>query len=127
MNVDEALQALGAVRAGALKRRQRLAPTEVATDIPAADALESVAYEMAAPESMTFSAPTEPLESEPAEPAAQDSAPAAAPVVQPSRPVRTSEDTDVMKKLPQGLVVGAVNGTLFTENPFANVKSLDEI
>ena len=62
-------------------------------------------------------------------------APAPAPVVHPPEATiaetaiatHKTEETDVTKKAPPGLVVGTANGTLFTENPFAHVKSLSGI
>ncbi len=52
-----------------------------------------------------------------------------APVVRHSTPASISERREeapdtTMKHAPQGLVIGAVNGNLFTENPFAHTGSL---
>jgi len=108
MSVEQALSALGALQTGAVAPRQRVpALREPGTGGSAAD-------RPGIPPNIPTQASTE-------------EAPAPSPPPQAAPDVRLEtapEEPMVARKLPEGLVVGQPNGTLFEENPFADVSSI---
>jgi DNA polymerase len=144
MSVDEALKAIGVLRAGALKKRPRSVIAE--QEQPVAEREAAAGYEpvqergsalpvQGAPENSddtgfdeeTGMAPVQKPADTPSVAQAETTAPASD--MRSTPPASNSQQgDDVAKtKFTPGLVVGATEDNMFDENPFKNVKTLDGI
>lgn len=143
MSVDDALKAIGVLRAGALKKRPRPVVAEPAAPAPETVVADEPAYERGSAlpvqgvsESLdddeelesADDVPDE-IDARPVSSAVTPSASHSAPDVRAeSREATPSQGDDVAKtKFTPGLVVGSTEDDIFEENPFKNVKTLDGI
>lgn len=148
MSVDEALKAIGVLRAGALKKRPRPVVSEQEQPVVAREATVesepvqergSVLPVQGTPENSDdedfdeetgmarVQEPAPPVRATPS--AAQAEATASASDMRSTPPASNSKQGDDVAKTKfiPGLVVGATEDSMFDENPFKNVKTLDGI
>jgi len=114
MSVEEALRTLGAIRTGALKHAPRRRSDEMAEAMPAAAPVVQTPQDEGPEPDLV----EEPMDGPPP------------PIVKAPSPgvhAGTGHEAEAMKKLQDGLVVGAADGSLFESNPFSRVRTLDGI
>ncbi len=123
MSIDDALAAIDTLRSTSTPRSRPVRPTPTSRSTPTRPVVSPPHSD-----SRTATAP-DPSSTETAAPRVQECVPERLPerVSAPAETVAASPDDGAPRDIRPGLVVGTANGTLFEQNPFHGVVSLDAL